>query len=741
MAIFKPTLIAAALTATFAPFLQAQQTTLPATKSQGDVQKIKAADTKPAEAQQTEPAADRQFIMPRIDVIGKSENLRNISGSADVIDKKTLEQSRVFNVTEALRKVPGINVRDEEGMGLRPNIGIRGLNPTRSTKTTLLEDGIPLAYAPYGDNASYYHPPIERFDRIEVLKGADQVRFGPQTIGGVINYITPTPPEKFGGSVTAIGGSRDYFNGQVQLGGKGFLFQYNNKQGNGARDNIHSTINDYNLKYVVGLTDHQALTLRANYYTEDSRITYSGLTNAEFTNQGARYNPFKNDKFNSSRVGVSATHDLQLNDKALLTTNLYFSSFDRDWWRQSSTTSDSQCGSAFTTARNNGAMVNPDACNSVQGRLRTYHTWGVEPRLKLEHNVFGVKSNLDAGFRAHFETQNRRQLNGASPDARSGTTAESNLRETQAYSWFMTNRFNLGQFGITPGVRYEYIDFQRTNRLTGVTGKDNLDAWLPSLGLTWNPSKTVTVFAGAHRGFAPPRTEDVIGSTGTSTDVGAEKSVNWEVGARAQPFTGTNLQTTFFRNDFQKQISVGSIAGGTIPLAQGKSLYQGVEFSGRVDLPAGPYLRTAYTWLPTAEQTTAFRGVVDNLIVSNSAPGNRMPYAPQHLVTAAVGFAKYGLDAQIEAVHLSKQFSDFGNCGNPATCAGLDANQRLNGQFAEIGAYTIFNLAINYDLQPNKTTLFFMVKNLTDDVYIVDRTRGILPGMPRLIQGGVKFTF
>ena len=70
----------------------------------------------------------------------------------------------------------------------------------------------------------------------------------------------------------------------------------------------------------------------------------------------------------------------------------------------------------------------------------------------------------------------------------------------------MTNRFNLGQFGITPGVRYEYIDFQRTNRLTGVTGKDNLDAWLPSLGLTWNPSKTVTVFAGAHRGFAPPRT-------------------------------------------------------------------------------------------------------------------------------------------------------------------------------------------------------------------------------------------
>jgi Fe(3+) dicitrate transport protein len=60
----------------------------------------------------------------------------------------------------------------------------------------LLEDGVPLSFAPYGDNASYYHPPIERFERIEVLKGASQVRFGPQTIGGVINYITPRAPDE-----------------------------------------------------------------------------------------------------------------------------------------------------------------------------------------------------------------------------------------------------------------------------------------------------------------------------------------------------------------------------------------------------------------------------------------------------------------------------------------------------------------------------------------------------------------
>jgi outer membrane receptor for Fe3+-dicitrate len=107
-----------------------------------------------------------------------------------------LEGARVFNVSEALRKASGVHVRDEEGFGLRPNIGIRGLNPTRSAKVLLLEDGLPLAYAPYGDNVSYYHPPIERFESAEILKGSGQIAYGPVTVGGVVNHVTPGPPAK-----------------------------------------------------------------------------------------------------------------------------------------------------------------------------------------------------------------------------------------------------------------------------------------------------------------------------------------------------------------------------------------------------------------------------------------------------------------------------------------------------------------------------------------------------------------
>jgi Fe(3+) dicitrate transport protein len=150
-----------------------------------------------ARAQQASaPPADAapRSTLADVVVIGSREALTRIPGSGQIVDHDAIVESRVFTINEALRKVPGVYARDEEGMGLRPNIGIRGLNPTRSSKVLLLEDGLPLAFAPYGDNATYYHPPVERFERIEVLKGAGQIEFGPQTVGGVINYITPSAP-------------------------------------------------------------------------------------------------------------------------------------------------------------------------------------------------------------------------------------------------------------------------------------------------------------------------------------------------------------------------------------------------------------------------------------------------------------------------------------------------------------------------------------------------------------------
>src|SRR5687768_13106708 len=256
---------------------------------------------------------NEDVVVLATEVSGNVERLRRLPGSVEVLDRETLDRANVMTTNEALRKIPGLNVRDEEGLGLRPNIGIRGLNPTRSSKVLLLEDGIPLTYAPYGDNASYYHPPIERFERIEVFKGGAQIGYGPQTISGLVNYITPAPPSRSAGAVHLAGGNRAYFNGHANygntIGRTGFLVDYMRKQGDGARENLHSDLNDVNFKLTRTVGGNQVWTLRNNYYSEDSNITYSGLRQSEW-DADPRANPFENDFFYVDRYGTSATHGL-----------------------------------------------------------------------------------------------------------------------------------------------------------------------------------------------------------------------------------------------------------------------------------------------------------------------------------------------------------------------------------------------------------------------------------------------
>lgn len=686
--------------------------------------------------------------MPVIEIVDSEMSLNKLASSVNVLSQEELFESHVFNVNEALRKVPGVNARDEEGFGMRPNIGIRGMNPTRSTKTLLLEDGIPLSYAPYGDNASYYHPPIERFANIEVLKGPEQIKFGPQTISGTINYLTPNPPSKPGGYLSFTGGTREFYDGHFNYGGSwgdfGGLVDITHKESEGARDNTHSDINDFNVKGVYDIDNRNALTLRANYFQEDSQLTYSGITDAEMRKFGIRYNPFKNDTMKTDRWGTSLTHQFSINNDATLTTNVYWSHFHRDWWRQASTTTDTQCG--FAAARQAGQAVNPDACDSIQGRLRDYYSYGVEPRLQVNHKTLGIENELEMGFRAHFEEQYRTQEN-SKPLSGSVSIAEKNQRDTDAYSGYAQNKFILGDFSLTPGVRIEHVNFGRSNQLTGASGKISLTEVLPAFGASFSPNQKFTSFFGFHGGFSPPRVEDAIDNAGTLVDVGPEKSWNYEVGIRTKPYAGAKLDATLFRSDFLQQNAVGSIAGGSTPLAAGEALYEGAELLARQDF--GPlfntdhnvYLQAAYTWVGTAEMTSAFRclatsgcsGATAQSLAQGDFIGNRLPYSPEHNLTTTLGYAHAsGFDLHLETVYVGKQFSDFANSVAPVD---------NSGQTGEIDDYVVLNLASTYHVKPLNTDFYVSLKNLLDETYIVDRTRGILPGSPRLIQAGFKVNF
>ncbi|MBI5087272.1 MAG: TonB-dependent receptor plug domain-containing protein [Acidobacteria bacterium] len=686
----------------------------------------------------------QELLVSANSVTGTPEIVSRTPGSVSLVDSATLSQSQVFGFEEALRKAPGLFARPEEGFSLRPNIGIRGLNPTRSTKVLLLEDGVPLAYAPYGDNASYYHPPVERFDSIEVVKGSGQIAWGPNTVGGVVNYVTPAIPDRPVGTLSLTGGNRDFFNGHFRYGGTwrgtGLLADAVRKQGAGARDNVRSGLSDFNFKSLTPLSPKHALAFKANRYAEDSRLTYSGLRLAEWQ-MDPRWNPFRNDHFYGTRWGASAVYSAALQPNLILTTTVYGSVFLRDWWRQSSNSAQRPNRSADPACL---GMANLNTTCGNEGRLRRYYTWGVDPRVRWSYSLFGVRSELDAGLRAHFETQERVQMNGASPTARTGVIVEDNQRRNQAYSGYLQNRFFFGGLTITPGVRLEHVRYQRTNRLfnsgMGVTGDTSLTRAIPGIGAAWTPkSGAVTVFAGVHRGFAPPRTEDIIGNNGGFVELEPELSWNFEAGVRARLTRRLSLESTFFRMDYQNQIIAASLAGGvgSALTSAGQTLHQGGEFSGRYDLRnflgAGHslQLRGAWTWIPTSR----FEGLRYSNVAGAGAiriTGNRLPYAPASLLNASAGFThRTGLNVLLELVQTSRQFGDDLNSINPSA----------DGQRGAIPGSVTWNGTLNVPLETLHTTAFVTVKNALDRLVLVDRSRGMLPGSPRLVQLGFRWRF
>ena len=677
-------------------------------------------------------------------IVPTPDDLARLPGAASFITSTMLTESRVLTTEEALRKSPGVYARAEDGFGLRPNVGIRGLSPTRSTKVLLLEDGIPLSYAPYGDNASYYHPPIDRFEGVEIVKSASQILYGPMTVGGVINYLTPAAPERTGGMLTLTGGSRDYLNGHARLttrlGGTGLLFDALRKQGEGSRENTRHKLTDASLKVLTSLNTRQSLGLRFNYYKENSNLTYSGLRQSEF-DESPWANPFRNDFFYAERYGASVSHNWAPLASVAVLTNAYTSGFFRDWWRQSSNSSQRPNDAADPAC---AGLANLNTTCGNEGRLRSYHTWGVEPRFKVSSNLHGARNETEFGFRYHGEMQNRLQKNGPLPDSRDGVVVEDNDRRAAAFSGFFQNQFVLGRWSLTPGVRLERVAYERTNFLAnaglGVSGTSSVTAWIPGAGVTYAAAEQVSLFAGLHRGFAPPRVEDVVSNnTGASVELDAEQSWNWETGVRARLSDDLQAELTFFRMDFQNQIVPASVAGGlgaTLTNA-GQTLHQGAELSGswriRPLLPASHslILRSAYTALPSSRYTGERFSSIPGFTAVR-VTGHRLPYAPRHLLTSDLTYRHPGgIQLFLECVYTAAQFSDDLN-----TMEGT-----ADGQRGLIPGNALWNGTINVPLHAGKATAFLTVKNIGNRVVIVDRSRGILPGIPRLVQAGVQLTF
>jgi outer membrane receptor for Fe3+-dicitrate len=282
-----------------------------------------AAGTAPLQSQ-VQPAADDAAVdslpadtvtspvhrIPELTVVGDSRAaLHRVPGSAAVLTRTDIRDMVRISGNEVLRTVPGVHVVEEEGAGMRANIGIRGLDPGRSRTVLILEDGVPVALAPYGEPEMYYTPPVDRMERIEVVKGSGSILFGPQTIGGVINYVTPAPPANPQASVELRAGNGGLGHLDARYGGRwggvGAHVGVLHKRAADLRGLFYN-ITDVTGKTAFALSDRSDLTLKASAYDEDSNSTYVGLSEPMYRANPNHPSLAQEDRLDVRRYSVSA---------------------------------------------------------------------------------------------------------------------------------------------------------------------------------------------------------------------------------------------------------------------------------------------------------------------------------------------------------------------------------------------------------------------------------------------------
>ncbi|OZA36511.1 MAG: TonB-dependent siderophore receptor, partial [Hydrogenophilales bacterium 17-64-34] len=357
--------------------------------------------------------------LPRIDVVGEDgEAIARQPGSVAIVTREELELTQPLSVQDALKSVPGIVVREEEGYGFIPNIGMRGLNPNRSQKLLVLEDGVPVAPGLFLANESYYSPRIERMQSIEVLKGAAGLRYGPTTIGGVVNYKTKDPEQ--GAKVTAKIGTHGYRSIGLDAGGTAPSgeaiggISLVKAEGDGFRNNGFD-MTDLMVKGGMALGENQWVGVKFTRYDNEINTSYVGLRPNEYKNDPTK-NPAPNDYFLTDRNSFDINHEWQINDTVKLKTLLYWSQLTRDYWRRE-VQARSANGTTFVPCDGSAYCMN--------GNNRTFEMMGLDSRLHVNYDGFGVKNEAEIGIRLHSDKLNNTKLRSKTdPNARSGDLTE-----------------------------------------------------------------------------------------------------------------------------------------------------------------------------------------------------------------------------------------------------------------------------------------------------------------------------
>ncbi|HKP57608.1 MAG TPA: TonB-dependent receptor [Polyangiales bacterium] len=603
-----------------------------------------------------------------ITVVGT--RLAKTAGAAHVVRSEDLERFEYDDAHAVLLQVPGVYVRQEDGIGLRPNIGIRGGNPDRSKKLTLMEDSVLFGPAPYSAPAAYYFPLMTRMTQVRVVDGPAAVAYGPQTVGGAIDLVTRPIPDAPSASLDLAGGSFGYRKAHGYAGTTsgpfGMLIEGVHLHNSGFKQlpdgaDTGSTRNEWMVKasYLVN-PDAPAthlLGLKLTYSEETSNETYLGLTDDDLrASPDRRYAASALDQMKNHRTSIVASWLFEDPGASLkLTTTLYRHDYARIW-RKLNQFRDAQLApiladpedpqnAEFLAVLRGEADSASDATTLMIGpNDRTFVNQGVQSVLELDDVSTGPLSHrLELGLRFHNDSIDRRHSQNAflmvdgalvpkSDEATQVTT--SNVAETYALAVHALDAMEWGNFTLTPGVRLEVFASSLDDRLAGEKTDALGFAIMPGIGAFYSLLRDLGVLAGVYRGFSPPAPGD--------EDAKPEYSVNYEAGVRYAPGR-SRFELIGFLNDYSNLTDICTFSSGCLTedldrqFDAGEALIYGFEaYAGhRVDLgPIDLPLSAAYTFTH-AEFGSSFES--SDPIYGMVEKGDELPYVPRHQLSVSVG--------------------------------------------------------------------------------------------------------
>lgn len=702
-----------------------------------------------------------EVIYERVTVVGNAEKAARIPGSVHVIGALDLAKFRYEDVHRILRQVPGVNIQEEDGYGLRPNIGMRGTGVERSQKVTLLEDGVLIAPAPYSAPSAYYSPTAGRMEALEVRKGSSSIRQGPQTNGGVVNYVSTAIPGDRRISLDLSGGTDNTFKikGSAGLSTErfGFLVEayQHSTDGFKALDGGGDTgfeLEDYLTKLrwtsAPEARIFQSLELKLGHTEQRGDETYLGLTSADFeVTPFRRYAGSQEDRIDTDHDSFSLAWTLIPRQDFEVTTTVYRNEFFRNWYKNESTLgagnsnilgSPDLYSDALAVLR--GEVNSVDDALKLRNNRREYYSQGIQTTLGWRPNAH---HDVEVGIRVHEDEEDRLQEEDgyAMRDGRlvltsfgvSGSQAN-RVATAEAVAIFVQDEITFGKLKLVPGLRYETVDTERRDygrsdaERTGADlqfRNNSFDAWMPGLGIHYEVGHGWGLFGGVHRGYAPP-------SPSSTDEVEPEDSVNWELGTRFQK-GDTQLELVGFFSDYSNLLGADTFSGGGTGTGDqfngGDVDVMGLEAGWRRVVGRGDGwqlpLNVTYTYTQgefRSNFATSFADWAPEVSV-----GDELPYLPEHQL-----YVELGIQTDRWSV-----FANAGYVSEMRTAAGQGAiapDERIED-------HLVFDLGATWQVS-DRYGFVLNVRNLTDEVYVAARRPyGLRPGISRQTTAGIKLRF